>query len=467
MKRRDALKGMVAGAALASATAPNAFGATPRGTGTDVWDVIVLGGGFAGVTAARDSSQHGLSTLLLEARDRLGGRTWNEMFDGQKIETGGTWIGWSQPHVWSEVMRYDLPIIETRSTAPDTRWIWSDGASLQSGPVDDYWKVMSPAYDAFYAPARDVLPRPYTPLFVADAARYDQISAAEAIDKLPLSQMQKVLMKSFTAIDGHNYSRASSYLDQMRWIALSGFDKNFMWDNIGRYRFADGTESLIGAIIKDSKVEVRLKNPVVKVTQTVGGAEVLGADGKIHRAKTVIVALPLNLLSKVQFEPGLSPEKLSASLKRHTGRGTKVWLSVPHQKAPIFANGPEDWPLNFVWTEMTGPDRDLLVGFGLAPELLDTTDKVAVQAAVRRYVPNIEVLDVHSHNWTEDEYSLGTWCMYPPGLLTSSLPALQKPEGHLLFATSDVASGWRGFIDGAIERGAIAAQAAVKKVRGA
>ena len=60
-------------------------------------DVIVVGGGFAGVTAAREVALAGRNALLLEARDRLGGRTWTADWNGQQIEYGGGWVHWHQP----------------------------------------------------------------------------------------------------------------------------------------------------------------------------------------------------------------------------------------------------------------------------------------------------------------------------------------------------------------------------------
>ena len=89
------------------------------------YDVIVIGGGFAGVAAARELSWRGRKTLLLEARDRLGGRTWTTRFSDHDIDVGGTWIGWSQPNVWSEMMRYELPISES-AAAQASQAIWMD-----------------------------------------------------------------------------------------------------------------------------------------------------------------------------------------------------------------------------------------------------------------------------------------------------------------------------------------------------
>jgi monoamine oxidase len=65
-------------------------------------DVIVVGGGFAGVTAARECALRGRrSVLLLEARDRLGGRTWSAEWKGTAIEYGGAWLHWHQPRTFS------------------------------------------------------------------------------------------------------------------------------------------------------------------------------------------------------------------------------------------------------------------------------------------------------------------------------------------------------------------------------
>src|SRR6266571_8818337 len=73
-------------------------------------DVIVVGGGFAGVTAAREIALHGASTLVLEARDRLGGRTWTAAWGGVDIEYGGGWVHWHQPYTWSEIGKAGLEV---------------------------------------------------------------------------------------------------------------------------------------------------------------------------------------------------------------------------------------------------------------------------------------------------------------------------------------------------------------------
>ena len=73
-----------------------------------LYDVIVVGAGYCGLTAARNCSLEGLNVLLLEGRDRIGGRSWSSNIDGYPYEMGGTWVHWGQSNTWREIMRYEL-----------------------------------------------------------------------------------------------------------------------------------------------------------------------------------------------------------------------------------------------------------------------------------------------------------------------------------------------------------------------
>jgi hypothetical protein len=72
------------------------------------FDVIIIGAGYTGLTAARDLATTGCKVLLLEARDRIGGRTYTTEIDGHLFEMGGTYIHWAQPNLWREISRYSL-----------------------------------------------------------------------------------------------------------------------------------------------------------------------------------------------------------------------------------------------------------------------------------------------------------------------------------------------------------------------
>ncbi|CAM0554671.1 Pseudooxynicotine oxidase [Vreelandella titanicae] len=458
--RRDFLKS--SGAMVAGSMAAGTLGLSTNAHGSDedasVYDVIVVGSGFAGVTAARNASQANLRVLHLEASARLGGRTFTSHFAGHDIDLGGSYIGWGQPHVWAEKMRYQVAIDETAG-ARATHYVWhNESGERQEGSPDDFWSLMGPAIDRFYAPAQEVLPRPYDPLFMHDNHGLDMMSSEEAVNALGLPLDQRTLIQTFAAMNGHSDADQSSYLDQLRWFALSGFNQDFMWDNIGRYKIKGGTQTLLRKIHEDSRAEFKTGQPVRKVEQVDDRVSVTTARGETFIAKKLILSVPLNVVSGIEFSPSISSIKMDTSQQRHTGSGIKTYIRIKGNHPVMFGQGNQDMPFTFIWTEYEDENSQILVAYGISPEQLDTTDAEAIQSAVNQYFPDTEIIDFASYNWNVDPYALGTWCMYRPGWLTERLEELQRPEGNIHFATSDIASGWRGFIDGAIESGAQAAE---------
>lgn len=456
LSRRDFVRGATTGVAASAVVAqvPATLAATAEGehTGPVQYDAIVVGAGFAGVTAARELSGRRLRTLLLEARPRLGGRTFTTPRAGHDVEMGGTWIGWLQPHVWAEITRYGLAIAESASAAA-TRAIWMDQGKRVNGDMQGYAALMEPMTGSFYAPAQEAFPRPYDPLFGKGLAALDAMTAAAAIERLGLPPVQKGLALSFAAINGHASPDQSSYLDQLRWYALGGLNIWRLWDNLARYRIDGGTRNLIDRMQADSRTDLMLSSPVAAVTQKEGSVTVTTKAGTQYAARAVILAVPLNCIVDIQFSPTISATKQRVSRARHTGSGTKVYARVKGT-VPVFqGHGTQEMPLNFLWTEYDDRDSQLLVGFGASPQTLDVGDEQAVARAVHDYVPEAEVVESFGYDWNSDPYSRGTWCMYRPNVLTQDLRELQRPEGHVHFCGSDIANGWRGFIDGAIESG--------------
>lgn len=73
-----------------------------------LYDIIVVGAGYCGLTAARNAAVEGLNVLLIEGRDRIGGRSWSSNIDGYPFEMGGTWVHWGQSNTWREISRYQM-----------------------------------------------------------------------------------------------------------------------------------------------------------------------------------------------------------------------------------------------------------------------------------------------------------------------------------------------------------------------
>ena len=260
--RRSFLK--ATGSALAAAPLL-AHGAEINDNAGD-YDVVIIGGGFAGATAARELSLRGHRTLLLEARPQMGGRVFTLPIDDHNIDLGGTWIGWSQPHVWSEVMRYGLTIDESASAKAE-RAIWLSNNQRTEGAVGDWGGIVQRATDAFYAPAKSAFPRPFDPLFSNSAHALDGVTAAEAIAELELGETERTLMMALASVNAHAPAEFSSYLDQLRWIALGDFNIWNLLSNLGRYRIRGGATHLLKQIIDDSGAEIRTDAPVSHISQ--------------------------------------------------------------------------------------------------------------------------------------------------------------------------------------------------------
>ena len=149
-------------------------------------DVIVVGGGFAGVTAAREAALRGRSVLLLEARDRLGGRTWTAEWAGTSIEFGGAWVHWHQPHTWSEITRAGLEV--ALSDDADVAG-WYVGDERRSAAIAERDAIARRGWDSFVDGVEAALPKPHDPLSAIDElVRFDRMSIAERLDELALDR---------------------------------------------------------------------------------------------------------------------------------------------------------------------------------------------------------------------------------------------------------------------------------------
>jgi monoamine oxidase len=91
-----------------------------------------------------------------------------------------------------------------------------------------------------------------------------------------------------------------------------------------------------------------------------------------------------------------------------------------------------------------------MIGFGLDAEACDPG---SVQGALDEILPGYEVIDATAHDWLAQEFARGTWAIHRPGWFTKYHAEMQRPEGSVVLAGSDLANGWSGFMDGAIESG--------------
>src|SRR5581483_1150183 len=195
-----------------------------RGRGAAVmsgsYDVIVVGGGFAGVTVARECALRGRSVLLLEARDRLGGRTWTADWEGSRIEYGGAWVHWHQPHTFSELTRAGLHV---QLSDDAQRAGWYVGQQRFSGTIEERDAIARRGWDRFVDGVHEALPQPHDPLLALERlARFDRQTIAERIGELELAADERAVLSAELESLAHGPLDDAGAVSVLRWHALSG-----------------------------------------------------------------------------------------------------------------------------------------------------------------------------------------------------------------------------------------------------
>jgi monoamine oxidase len=422
-------------------------------------DVIVVGGGFAGVTAARECALHGRDTLLLEARDRLGGRTWSAEWGGERIEYGGAWVHWHQPHTFSELTRAGLRVVVSGEAA---RASWYVGDERRAGTIDERDAIARRGWDRFVDGVADALPQPHAPLSaMGGLERFDRLSIADRLDELTLDDEERAVLAAELESLAHAPLASAGAVSVLRWHALSGYSLALTQFTGGRVTIDGGTGALLAAIRGAAAFDVALESPVATIAVSDDGVQVTGRDGAVHRARVVVVAVALNALGAIEFDPPLPDDKRAAIAAGQASRGIKLMLRVRGEATAINAIRPGH-PFGYLASEQVGDDgAQLLIGFGPDAGGRDWSDLGALQRELDAILPGYELLDATAHDWLADEFSRGTWAIHRPGWYGEHHAAMRRPEGRLLLAGSDIANGWAGFIDGAIESGLTVGTAAV------
>ena len=424
----------------------------------NIYDVIIVGAGFAGDTAARNLSQKGYKTLVLEGRDRMGGRTWYDHRMGQDLEMGGTFIHWFQPNVWHETMRYNLDVVRLPDIH-DAYWI-SDG-KVNKGTQADEFSLMRKGMEVFARDAEKYFPRPFQPFYNEEAVKeIDHLSVADRLREIKTEVSQEVLdvlTAYWSAYFCTDDLEAPALTQVYRWVAMSYNDWNIMEDIFELYKFKDGTKSLLESIFNDGTAEIKLSTPVSAIEKIDRGHKVTTRGGEEFTATAVVAAIPTNTINNIEFTPALAPEKRQfATENQSTTNGSKLWAKVrgPGVSDTFRLTAPA-YAVSSMHTQFYDPVKEeaIIMAYVSNAKKVDVTDIKEVQELLRIWLPEIEVIDCAAHKWNEDEFSLGTWSVLRKNQLTKYGKAVRQSEDGLYLAGSDYANGWSGFIDGAIESG--------------
>jgi len=413
------------------------------------YDVAIVGGGFAGVTAARDLAAAGRSVVVLEARDRLGGRTWYRPFAGTEhyVELGGTWFSLArQPPLAEEVQRYGVRVVSaaTRQTA---RW-YTSGEARPGLPVPQSEGA--------------VLERTLRRLSLSSQAidlKRDDVSVPDWLgDDLP--HATRDFLFAWASFMSGADPREVSMVEFLGIFAANGGDVWSLYDEISEC-FADGTGALLDALAGDADTDVRLSAPVTRIDDRDDEVVLATDGGEEVRAGAVVVSVPVNTLDAIEFDPPLPSGLARIAREKHPGRSLKVWALAEGVPEGLLALG-FGTSLQWLSAERVLPEGMLVVGFGHETAGLDLNDRNIVESAIQVYAPNARVLAVDAHNWVADPWSKGTWLVARPGWLSEGLFDAREPLGRVVFAGSDLADEHGGWIAGAIASGRAAARRLVQ-----
>ena len=242
---------------------------------------------------------------------------------------------------------------------------------------------------------------------------------------------------------------ASSMLLMARHLAAAGGLWSFL--SVDYAGVEGGTGAIAEAIASDVEAEIRLGCEVEAVEHDGDGA-VVHAGGEALEATAVILTAPLNALRRIDLRPGLSPATMAGIEAGTANLGAKYWALAT--EAPEDFHGLGEAPgIDVASSWRRVEEGVLIVAFGRDASSLDGDDTGAVEASLRHFLPELELVATTWHNWAADPLAGGTWGGWRPGWATTALPELLASEAPLVFAGSETAQRWPGFMEGAVESG--------------
>jgi len=434
-------------------------------------DVIVVGAGMAGLMAAQELTGKGLSVVVLEATDRVGGRLKRAEVAGRAADVGGQWIGVGHDVLLAQGRRLGIatyPQYESGKTVLQLlgKLVHFTGA-VPKMPVLSLLELLR--LQRRWNREMKTVP-PQAPWTAPRAQDWDAITLESWILRHVRTRAAREFARLVPRGAWAAEARQVSYLwflDALR--SAGGLDYLMaVKDGALDRKFDGGMQQVAQGLARELGERIVLEAPVLSIAQDAAGVRVATAKGD-YAARFVIVATPPSGAGRIRFEPALPAARDGLQQRMPMGAIIKVVVAYrePFWRAKGFSGqvATDDDALGIVMDDTRDGGPGVLLAFFEGRHALEWSGAGrearkarVIQSLTRFFGPEAaEPIGYEDNDWLVEPYTHGYVGSMPPGAMTRFGQALREPVGRIHWAGSETATEWAGYIEGALRSGIRAA----------